>query len=186
MGIFEQYKSIKHRSNSLSAKRKTLEDSLLLQLTFSKLKGQQLKIGRYLVEAIDDNGYLTADLDKVAKCFQVDRSVIEKVLDVIQTFEPVGVGARCLKECLIIQLAAKGLLEDSIEYIILHHLEDLGENKLNKVAKATGLTVPQVQMIADLIRTLEPKPGRQFSSGENRRGMWFRMLLLKKLMENIM
>lgn len=149
------------------SKEETLEDSLLLQLTFSKLKGQQLKIGRYLVEAIDDNGYLTADLDKVAKCFQVDRSVIEKVLDVIQTFEPVGVGARCLKECLIIQLAAKGLLEDSIEYIILHHLEDLGENKLNKVAKATGLTVPQVQMIADLIRTLEPKPGRQFSSGEN-------------------
>ena len=53
-----------------------------------------------------------------------------------------------------------------MEYIILHHLNDLGENKLNKVAKATGLTVEQVQMIADLIRTLEPKPGRQYSSGD--------------------
>ena len=153
---FEQYVS----------KEETLEDYLLLQLTFSSLKGGEMKIGRYLVESIDENGYLTADVGKVAKCFKVSEETVERVLDVIQTFEPAGVGARSLEECLIIQLAAKGLLEDSVEYIILHHLNDLGENKLNKVAKATGLTVEQVQMIADLIRTLEPKPGRQYSSGD--------------------
>ena len=153
---FEQYVS----------KEETLEDYLLLQLTFSSLKGGEMKIGRYLVESIDENGYLTADVGKVAKCFKVSEETVERVLDVIQTFEPAGVGARRLEECLIIQLAAKGLLEDSVEYIILHHLNDLGENKLNKVAKATGLTVEQVQMIADLIRTLEPKPGRQYSSGD--------------------
>lgn len=57
------------------------------------------------------------------------------------------------EECLIYStFTAKGLLEDSIEYIVLHHLESWRENKLNKVAKATGLTVPQVQMIANLIR----------------------------------
>ena len=148
------------------SKEETLEDFLLLQLTFSSLKGCEMKIGRYLVEAIDENGYLTVDTDKVAKCFKVSEDTVEKVLDVIQTFEPLGVGARSLEECLIIQLAAKGLLEDSVEYIILHHLADLGDNKLNKVAKVTGLTVEQVQMVADLIRTLEPKPGRQYSSGE--------------------
>lgn len=153
---FEQYVS----------KEETLEDYLLLQLTFSSLKGGEMKIGRYLVESIDENGYLTADVGKVAKCFKVSEETVERVLDVIQTFEPAGVGARSLEECLIIQLAAKGLLEDSVEYIILHNLNDLGENKLNKVAKATGLTVEQVQMIADLIRTLEPKPGRQYSSGD--------------------
>ena len=153
---FEQYVS----------KEETLEDYLLLQLTFSSLKGGEMKIGRYLVESIDENGYLTADVGKVAKCFKVSEETVERVLDVIQTFEPAGVGARSLEECLIIKLAAKGLLEDSVEYIILHHLNDLGENKLNKVAKATGLTVEQVQMIADLIRTLEPKPGRQYSSGD--------------------
>ena len=153
---FEQYVS----------KEETLEDYLLLQLTFSNLKGCDMKIGRYLVEAIDDNGYLTVDTAKVAGCFKVTKERVEKVLDVIQTFEPSGVGARNLEECLIIQLAAKGLLEDTVEYIILHHLEDLAENKLNKVAKATGLTVEQVQMVTDLIRTLEPKPGRQYSSGD--------------------
>ena len=131
------------------SKEETLEDSLLLQLTFSKLKGCDLKIGRYLVEAIDDNGYLTVDIGRVAKCFQVPLARVEHVLDVIQTFEPAGVGARNLEECLIIQLAVKGLLEDSVEYIILNHLADLGDNKLNKVAKATGLTIPQVQLISD-------------------------------------
>ncbi len=145
----------------------TLEDSLLLQLTFSKLKGQELKIGRYLVESIDDNGYLTADLAQVARCFKTTEENVEKVLDVIQTFEPLGVGARNLKECLIIQLAARGLLDETIEYIILNHLEDLGDNKLSRVAKQMGIPVSQVQMICDLIRTLEPKPGRSFASDEN-------------------
>lgn len=149
------------------SKEETLEDSLLLQLTFSSLKGEDLKIGRFLVEAIDDNGYLTVTTEEVAKVFQVETEKVEEVLDVIQTFEPSGVGARDLKECLIIQLAARGLLEDTVEYIILHHLEDLGENKLNKVAKALGLPIGQVQMVCDLIRSLEPKPGRSFASGSN-------------------
>lgn len=153
--------------NSFVSKDETLEDSLLLQLTFSNLKGKDLKIGRYLVEAIDDNGYLTADIEKVAKCFRTTEEQVEKVLDVIQTFEPLGVGARSLKECLIIQLAAKGLLEDRIEYIILNHLEDLGENRLGKVSKQLGIPVSQVQMVCDLIRTLEPKPGRSYASDEN-------------------
>lgn len=168
------YKQWEHRKEKdeptfeqFTSKDETLEDYLLLQLTFSSLKGEELKIGRYLVEAIDDNGYLTVELEKVAKLFDTSVERVERILDVIQTFEPTGVGARCLKECLIIQLAAKGLLEDSVEYIILHHLEDIGENKLSKVSKETGLSIMQVQMLTDLIKTLEPKPGRRFSTGES-------------------
>lgn len=148
------------------SKEETLEDFLLLQLTFSNLKDRDLKIGRYIVEAIDENGYLTAAIDQIAKIFKTDCEKIEKILDVIQTFEPIGVGARNLKECLIIQLAAKGLLDEVTEYIILNHLEDLGDNKLNKIAKAIGIPVSQVQMVSDLIRTLEPKPGRSFAVGK--------------------
>ena len=72
------------------SKEETLEDSLLLQLTFSSLKGEDLKIGRFLVEAIDDNGYLTVTTEEVAKVFQVETEKVEEVLDVIQTFEPSG------------------------------------------------------------------------------------------------
>lgn len=149
-----------------TSKEETLEDYLLLQLTFSSLKGADLKYGRYIIEAIDENGYLTLSCKQIAQAFDTDPEDIGRVLDVIQTFEPVGVGARDLKECLIIQLSAKGLLDDVIEYIILNHLEDLGDNKLNKVAKKLNIPVTQVQMICDLIRTLEPKPGRSFSNGE--------------------
>ena len=149
-----------------TSKEETLEDYLLLQLTFSSLKEQDMKIGRFLVEAIDDNGYLTLSCEQVAKAFGTTEEHVSKVLDVIQTFEPCGVGARNLKECLIIQLASKGLLDEAVEYIIMNHLEDLGENKLNKVSKTTGIPVNQIQMVCDLIRTLEPKPGRSFSAGE--------------------
>ena len=149
-----------------TSKSETLQDYLLTQLTFSDLKGCEKKIGRYLVEAIDDNGYLTVDVDHVAEKFKVKPSAVERILDVIQTFEPEGVGARSLEECLLIQLRSKELLEDSIEYIILHHLKDLGENRIQLIAKDTGLTVSQVQLVADVIRALDPKPGRAFSSGE--------------------
>ena len=149
------------------SKDETLEDVLLIQLTFSSLKGEELKIGRFLIEAIDDNGYLTVSTEEVAKVFHVDTEKVEAILDVIQTFEPAGVGARTLKECLIIQLAAKGLLDETVEFIISNHLEDLGENKLSKVAKVLGLPIAQVQMVCDLIRSLEPKPGRCFSSGNS-------------------
>ena len=168
------YKQWEHRRTNeeptfeqFVSKDETLEDSLLLQLTFSKLKGIDMKIGRYLIESIDDNGYLRCDVHEVASVFKTSTEHVYSVLDVIQTFEPSGVGARCLQECLIIQLASRGLLEDSIEYIILHHLNDIAENRLAKVSKEMGLTVQQVQVVADLIRTLEPKPGRQFSSGES-------------------
>lgn len=150
-----------------TSKEETLEDYLLLQLTFSKLKGDDMKVGRFLVEAIDENGYLTVTSQQVAKAFDISEEHVLKVLDVIQTFEPVGVGARNLKECLIIQLASKGLLDEAVEYIIQNHLEDLGDNKLNKVSKATGIPVNQVQLVCDLIRTLEPKPGRSFFTGES-------------------
>ena len=144
----------------------TLTDYLLSQLQFSKLKDPKAKIGRYIIEAIDDNGYLTVSVEEIAKAFHEDTDIVEETLSFIQTFEPSGVAARNLRECLIIQLAAKGLLTDEIEYIIENMLEDLANNRIAFIAKTLGIKNQEVQQIADLIRTLEPKPGRLFSSGE--------------------
>lgn len=144
----------------------TLIDYLLSQLQFSKLKDPKAKIGRYIIEAIDDNGYLTVSVEEIAKAFHEDTDIVEETLSFIQTFEPSGVAARNLRECLIIQLAAKGLLTDEIEYIIENMLEDLANNRIAFIAKTLGIKNQEVQQIADLIRTLEPKPGRLFSSGE--------------------
>ncbi|MBP3759474.1 MAG: RNA polymerase factor sigma-54 [Firmicutes bacterium] len=149
-----------------TSKEETLQDYLLLQLTFSDLKDRDKKIGRYLVEGIDDNGYLTVDTDQTAAAFGVKSCTVERILKVIQGFEPVGVGARSLEECLLIQLEAKGFKDESLDYVIKNHLNDLAENKIQYIAKSIGLTVLQVQAMADLIRTLDPKPGMAYSSGE--------------------
>ena len=151
------------------SEEKTLQDILLDQLNFSKLKESELVIGRYIVEAIDENGYLTFTAEEVATQLNVPVEKVEKVLDVIQTFEPIGVGARNLSECLIIQLAAKGLLTEEIEYVLTNQLCDLANNKIATISKAVGLSIADAQDICDLIKTLEPKPGRQYSANVSTR-----------------
>lgn len=142
----------------------TLTEFLIEQLHFSSLKGQDAEIGRYIIENIDDNGYLSMSLEEICRVLDVDLDSCERVLDVIHTFEPSGVGARDLNECLIIQLASLGELTDEIEFIISNRLKDLADNKYALISKDMGISIAEVQGIADLIKTLEPKPGRGFDS----------------------
>jgi len=144
----------------------TLTDYLFSQLHLSNLKAPKAEIGRYIIEAIDDNGYLTATIEEIAEALHVEVEAVENTLNFIQTFDPPGVAARDLQECLIIQLAVKGLLTDEIEYVILNMLQDLADNRIAHIAKTLGMKNQEVQQIADLIKTLEPKPGKVFSSGD--------------------
>lgn len=144
----------------------TLTDYLLMQLQFSNLKGKKAAVGKYIIEAVDDNGYLTVSVEEISRAMHTEIETVEEVLGFIQTFDPCGVAARNLRECLIIQFASKGLLTDEIEYIIENLLEELADNKIAYIAKTLGMRNQQVQQIADLIKTMEPKPGRLFSSGE--------------------
>lgn len=144
--------------------RVSLTEHLLVQLQFSSLKGRDAAIGRYMIECIDDNGYLTMSVDEIAEVMDTDAETVERILDVIQTFDPTGVGARDLKECLIIQLASMGELTDDVEYIINNMLDDLAENRISSIARKMGLKSSDVQEIADKIKKLEPKPGREYDS----------------------
>lgn len=144
----------------------TLTDYLMSQLHFSNLKDEAADIGRYIIEAIDENGYLTMSVEEISQAMHTDTETVEDVLNFIQTFDPCGVAARNLRECLIIQFAARGLLTDEIEYIIENMLEELADNRIAYIAKTMGIKNQEVQQIADLIKTMEPKPGRLFSSGE--------------------
>ncbi len=168
---YKQWEYVKDREETsfeqFVTKDETLEDYLSSQLIFADISEEEKKLGRYIIEALDENGYMTLELSKVAKACNTCEELAGRALELIQTFEPAGVGARNLEECLLIQLDAKGLLDDQIEYIVRNHLQDLGENRLGKVAKAAGMSLTEVQEVVDLIRTLEPKPGRQFSTGES-------------------
>jgi len=144
----------------------TLDDFLKSQLHLSDLNDKKMGIGRYIIEAIDDNGYLTACIEEIAKNCHAEYAEVEAVLTYIQTFDPPGVAARNLRECMLIQLAAKGLLTEELEYLIIHMLEELADHRYAQIGKRLNLTARQVQRMADLLKTLEPKPGRAFATGD--------------------
>lgn len=141
----------------------TLSEHLLFQLQFADIKKSCRILGKYIVESLDDNGYMTLKVEEIEKVFGVKKEDVLKVIEVIQTFEPLGVGARDLKECLIIQLKNKNLLSKEVEIIINEYLEDIAANRLNVISKELGISSKEVQDIGDLIRSLEPKPGREFA-----------------------
>ncbi len=147
----------------------TLTEHLMLQLQLTSVGPECKKAAKYLIEALDENGYLTVTLEETASVLNIKTDKAEKALRIIQSFDPVGVGARNLAECLLIQMIYYG--DDSFEtrQIIENHLEDIAANRLINISKAVGIPVKDVQEISDIIKTLEPKPGRQFGSfGENR------------------
>src|SRR5207244_4630442 len=97
----------------------------------------------------------------------MDASEITRVLEHVQTFHPVGVGARDLRECLLVQLRRLGK-EQSLEYrIVDRFLEDLGKRRFPEIARRLGTTAEQVQRAANFISTLDPKPGQIFTADPN-------------------
>lgn len=148
----------------------TLQDYLTEQLNFSRLTGRDRQICSFIIEGIDENGYLTLSMEEITTMMDTDEETVERILGYVHQMDPTGVGARSLAECLEIQLASRGELTDELEYIIENMLNDVADNRLSKIARAVGIRCEEVQQAVDLIRSLEPKPGRQFAnSGESTR-----------------
>lgn len=144
----------------------SLYEHLEFQLRLTTCDREQLRIGLYLIGNIDQNGYLCIDMAEVAAEFQVDMERAYGVLDIIQSFTPYGVGAKDLVECLLLQLKYYEQEDSLAVQIIREHLADLGKSRLNHIAQKLGVSVQEVQEAADLIRTLDPKPGLQYGTDE--------------------
>lgn len=142
----------------------TLKDHLLFQLHITVLPDRQREIGEYIIESLNGNGYLTTDIREIAEAFNTDDAEIEKVLSVIQTFDPAGVACRDLRECLLLQLDARGIEDPLVREIIENHLASLGDKKFNQIARDLNISTAEVQRVCDIIKTLEPKPGRAFQN----------------------
>lgn len=145
----------------------SLKEHLLFQLNVSNLDRIDLKIGKAIIENIDDNGYLSVDVNQIADDLGILHKKVENVLSIIQTFDPPGVGSRNIAECLLIQVREDKMDNPKIETIIKNHLEDLAYNRLFKVSKELNMDIREVQEIFDYIKTLEPKPGRAFGDNAN-------------------
>lgn len=149
------------------AQSKTLKEQLLWQLDISVDGELNRIIGALIIENLNDDGYLEIPLEQIAEMTGASVAEVEKVLETIQTFEPVGIAARDLPECLIIQCHAYGIDDPLVLEVIRYHLEDLERKRYAKLSRALGVSEHQVQEIADAIGRLEPKPGRKYGVVEN-------------------
>lgn len=145
----------------------SLKEHLLLQLHTSDVVCKDMEIGEYLIDNVDHNGYLSISVGEVASFFNIPAKRIERVLQLVQTFDPPGVCARSVKECLVIQLLQIDKTDKDVMDVIENHLEDLAQNKKMHIAKSVGVSVERVEQIHDLIRSLEPMPGREFYEYED-------------------
>ena len=135
---------------------------LMDQARESDLADEQQAIAELVIGNIDDYGYLKATVDELSTSNNLPAEKIAEVLKVIQTFDPPGVGAIDLRQCLMIQLERAGK-EESLEYrIIRDFMEALGKRRIPEIARGTGRTVDEVQESLAKIARLEPRPGRAF------------------------
>src|SRR5699024_2024086 len=113
----------------------SLKDNLLFQLNVSDIDEKDKKIGEILIESIDENGYLITAIEQVYTDLGVDSNRVENVLSLIQTFDPLGVGARNLKECLLIQSKKDNKRNPNVDKVIEYYLEDIAHNRLSKISR---------------------------------------------------
>jgi RNA polymerase sigma-54 factor len=146
------------------ATRTTLAESLLEQLHFLDLPVEHMQIAEFIVGSIDDRGWLVTSVEDIA--IALDRPVIEveNVLRLVQALEPAGVGARDLRECLLIQLDARGNRESLAWRMIHDHFDHLVNRRFPEIARLLKVTVQDVQEASDGIATLHPRPGTLVSA----------------------
>jgi RNA polymerase sigma-54 factor len=140
----------------------SLQENLMEQVRMSEVADEQRPVAEMIIGNIDDYGYLKTSVDELAFSTGVAPKQILEVLKVIQTFHPPGVGARDLRECLMIQLERQGR-QDTIEYRIVNEFMDaLGKRRLPEIARGVEESVEEVQQAVARIGLLEPRPGRAF------------------------
>jgi RNA polymerase sigma-54 factor len=140
----------------------SLQESLIEQVRLSELNNGEVSVAEMIIGNIDDYGYLKATVEELALSTSVEPDHIEKVLSVIQTFHPPGVGARDLRECLILQLERRKL-KHTLEYKIVSECFDaLSKRRIPEIARVLGRDIDDIQESLQRIANLEPRPGRQF------------------------
>jgi RNA polymerase sigma-54 factor len=146
--------------------RTTLAESLLEQLHFLEIAAEHLRLCEFLIGSLDDRGYMVTPLVDVAQATGATADQCERALLVIQALEPVGVGARDLRECLLIQLDARGQKDTLVWRLIHSQFDNLVNRRFPEIARQLKCTVEEVQEAADVVATLNPRPGLEVSAEE--------------------
>ena len=139
---------------------------LVSQIRVMGLTDKALEIAEYLIYEMDDNGYITVDLEGVADELSVDIDEVERVLGVIQRMEPAGIGARNVQECLELQLERKGK-KDSLEYrIVTEFINELARNDIERISKSLNIDKEKARKAVDALKKLNPRPASSILTKE--------------------
>jgi RNA polymerase sigma-54 factor len=148
--------------NMLTGKT-SLTDHLMWQLTLSRLTETEVKVGEQIIGNLDQNGYLTATLEEIAAQVELDTEFVQTVLGKVQEFDPPGVAARNLEECLLIQNRVMGGSNSLVEAIIRDHLKDLEVKNYNYISKKQKVPLQDVLNAVMLISVMDPRPGSVYN-----------------------
>ena len=149
-------------ASDIKTQEESLQEHLARQLAFMNFSERDRKIGELIIGSINEDGYLTQDVGALAASAGYEQELFHDVLAVIQDFDPVGVGGRDLKECLLIQLQRLGQESTLAAQIVGGHLDLLAARNYAEIARLLGVAADEVRQAAKVIATLEPRPGRAF------------------------
>jgi RNA polymerase sigma-54 factor len=144
--------------------RKTynLRDHLRWQIGLSEFDSQERLVAEWIIENIDDNGYLVCSLEEISKDSGFPSQALEDVLKKVQKLDPSGVGARDLRECILLQYEASGEKDEVFEHIVSSCFNYFQNNNLKAIVKTTGYTLEKVKEVLEKFKHFDPKPGRNF------------------------
>jgi RNA polymerase sigma-54 factor len=147
----------------VGSEAETLETMLLSQLRINKVEGKNLKIAKFLVGNLNDDGLLLVTLEETSEILSESIADVTRALVVLQSLEPAGVGARTLQECLCIQISRDPYPDKWAHRIITDYFSELASSKLQRIANGLNITIEQVKKSLEYIRTLQPRPGLTYS-----------------------
>ncbi len=139
-----------------------LKEYIKSQIDFRKLDNNKSKIIDFIIDLLDDNGYLTVSSKEISYLIGCTVSDVISCVEIIRSLEPVGIGASSLSQCLIMQLEAFVQDDEKLVEMVKYHLSDLAAGHYNKIAKALSISTQQAKEYAKIIRTLNPRPTRGF------------------------
>jgi RNA polymerase sigma-54 factor len=145
----------------------TLQEFLMEQLHTEGVEPRRQEMAELLIGNLDENGFLHTSLDDICLSYGLRMEELEQAKSLVQSFDPPGVGASSLAECLLLQLERLGR-QRGLEYrIVSFHLDDLAHRRYPQLARKLGVSTDQIAEAAEFVSTLDPKPGRMFESGSN-------------------
>ena len=149
-----------------AAQSESMTKNLLRQLSLSMDNPTDFKLGEWIISEIDERGYFASSIEEGAEKLGIEAEELERVLKIIQTLEPVGIGAVDLRDCLLIQIEASHKDKPLLKKLVEDHLEQLAKKQYPKIAQALKISVQEVQELAEAVSSLEPIPGRYFANRE--------------------